>query len=158
MPRGTDCLHSSATASASARSSRPLLIPAGKFTRPAGLIDAFDMLVAVLLARRDSIAKLNQGGGWDIEIEMLFLLGGLAIRFLGSGRYALSRGRGKWDQGTNGLTRTTRTNRTTLTLQELVFLARVEESCPSTKTRPQGLAVRVVRFLRFVRVSSSFSQ
>lgn len=75
----------------------PLLLLAGKFTRPAGLVVAFNMLVAVLLARRDSIAKLNTGGGWDIELEMLFLLGGLAIWFLGSGRYALSRGEGRWD-------------------------------------------------------------
>jgi putative oxidoreductase len=75
----------------------PLFILAGKFTRPAGLIVAFNMLVATLLARRDSIAKLNQGGGWDIELEMLFLLGGAALWFLGSGRYALSRGMGRWD-------------------------------------------------------------
>ena len=75
----------------------PLLLLAGKFTRPAGLVVAFNMLVAVLLARRDSIAKLNMGGGWDIEVEMLFLLGGLAIWFLGSGRFALSRGEGRWD-------------------------------------------------------------
>lgn len=75
----------------------PLLLLAGKFSRPAGLVVAFNMLVAVLLARRDSIAKLNRGGGWDIEVEMLFLLGGLAIWFLGSGRFALSRGEGRWD-------------------------------------------------------------
>ena len=75
----------------------PLLLLAGKLTRPAGLVVAFNMLVAILLARRDSIAKLNRGGGWDIEVEMLFLLGGLAIWFLGSGRYALSRGEGRWD-------------------------------------------------------------
>lgn len=75
----------------------PLLLLAGKFTRPAGLVVAFNMLVAILLARRDSIVKLNMGGGWDIEVEMLFLLGGLAIWFLGSGRYAVSRGEGRWD-------------------------------------------------------------
>ncbi|HET9452763.1 MAG TPA: DoxX family protein [Gemmatimonadaceae bacterium] len=75
----------------------PVLLLAGKFSRPAGLVVAFNMLVAVLLARRDSIAKLNRGGGWDIEVEMLFLLGGLAIWFLGSGRFALSRGEGRWD-------------------------------------------------------------
>ena len=75
----------------------PLFILAGKFTRPAGLVVAFNMLVAILLARRDSITKLNRGGGWDIEVEMLFLLGGVALWFLGSGRYAASRGVGRWD-------------------------------------------------------------
>lgn len=75
----------------------PLLLMVGKWTRLAGLVVAFNMLVAVLLVRRDSIAKLNQGGGWDIELEMLFLLGGIAIFLLGSGKYAVSRGAGKWD-------------------------------------------------------------
>ena len=76
----------------------PLLILAGKFTRPAGLVVAFNMLVAILLARRDAIAAVSpQGGGWAIELEMLFLLGGVALWFLGSGRYAISRGRGRWD-------------------------------------------------------------
>ena len=75
----------------------PLFLLAGKFTRPAGLIVAFNMLVATLLARRDSITELNAGGGWDIELEMLFLLGGVALWFLGSGRYALSRGVGRGD-------------------------------------------------------------
>jgi putative oxidoreductase len=55
------------------------------------------MLVAIVLVRRDSITKLNQGGGWDIELEVLFLLGGIMVFLLGSGRYALSKGAGRWD-------------------------------------------------------------
>lgn len=76
----------------------PLLILAGKFTRPAGLVVAFNMFMAVIVARRDAMFALNErGGGWAIELEMLFLLGGVALWFLGSGRYALSRGTGRWD-------------------------------------------------------------
>lgn len=75
----------------------PLLLIAGKWSRLAGLVVAFNMFAAIILARRDAIAKLNQGGGWDIELEMLFLLGGIAIFLLGSGKYALSKGVGRWD-------------------------------------------------------------
>jgi putative oxidoreductase len=76
----------------------PILLIVGIFSRPAGLVVAFNMLVAVLLVRRaDMFVLSEQGGGWAIELEMLFLLGGLAIYCLGSGKYALSRGRGKWD-------------------------------------------------------------
>ena len=75
----------------------PLLLLVGKFTRPAGLVIAFNMLMAIIIARREAITKLNMGGGWDIELELLFLLGGVAIWFLGSGRYALSKGVGRWD-------------------------------------------------------------
>lgn len=75
----------------------PLLLIAGKWTRLAGLVVAFNMLCAILLARRNDIAALNQGGGWAIELEMLFLLGGVAIFLLGSGKYAVSKGMGRWD-------------------------------------------------------------
>ena len=75
----------------------PVLLIVGKWTRLAGLVIAFNMVAAVILARRDAIAKLNQGGGWDIELEVLFLVGGVVIFLLGSGRYAISRGAGKWD-------------------------------------------------------------
>lgn len=76
----------------------PILAIIGKFSRIAGLVMAFNMLMAIVLVRRDQIFSLNpQGGGWEIELEMLFLLGGVAIFLLGSGRYALSRGEGRWD-------------------------------------------------------------
>jgi putative oxidoreductase len=76
----------------------PILVIVGKFSRIAGLVIAFNMVAATLLVRRDAIFSLNeQGGGWAIELEMLFLLGGLAIFLLGSGRYAMSKGRGRWD-------------------------------------------------------------
>jgi putative oxidoreductase len=76
----------------------PILLIVGFFSRPAGLIVFINMLVAVLLARRDAMFHLaERGGGLAIEVELLFALGGLAIWCLGSGKYALSRGNGKWD-------------------------------------------------------------
>jgi putative oxidoreductase len=74
----------------------PIFLLAGYYTRPAALIVAFNMLMAIVLAQRDKIFTRNQGGGWAIELELLFLLGAIAIFFLGSGRYAISRGRGRW--------------------------------------------------------------
>jgi putative oxidoreductase len=75
----------------------PLFVIVGKFARLAGLVIAFNMLMAIIVGQRDKIGSLNQGGGWAIELELLFLLGGVAIFFLGSGRYSLSKGVGKWD-------------------------------------------------------------
>ena len=76
----------------------PILAIVGKFSRLAGVIIAFNMLTAIILVLRERIFSINpQGGGWAIELEMLFLLGGVAIALLGSGRYALSRGQGRWD-------------------------------------------------------------
>lgn len=76
----------------------PLLLIIGKWTRIAGLLVAVNMTFAILLVRRADVLKISpQGGGWVIELEMLFLLGGVAIFFLGSGRYAASRGAGTFD-------------------------------------------------------------
>lgn len=75
----------------------PVLAILGKWARLAGLVMAFNLLMAVVLVRRGDVLKLNQGGGWAIEVEMLFLIGGVAIFLLGSGRYSLSKGQGRWD-------------------------------------------------------------
>ncbi len=75
----------------------PILLALGKFTRLAGAVIAFDMLMAIVLVLRQRFFTVNQGGGWAVELEMFFLLGGVAIALLGSGRYALSGGRGRWD-------------------------------------------------------------
>jgi putative oxidoreductase len=76
----------------------PIFAMVGKFTRLAGLSIAFNLFMAIVLVLRGRIFSVNpQGGGWAIELEMFFLLGGVALFFLGSGRLSLSRGQGAWD-------------------------------------------------------------
>jgi putative oxidoreductase len=76
----------------------PLLLIAGKWSRLAGIVVAFNMFAAIMLVQRAKIFQINpQGGAWAIELEMLFLLGGVAIFFLGAGGYSVSRGQGRWD-------------------------------------------------------------
>jgi putative oxidoreductase len=75
----------------------PILLIAGIFSRPAAVVVAFNMAMAILLVQRDKFFTRNQGGGWGVELEMFFLLAAVAIFFLGSGRYAVSKGRGRWD-------------------------------------------------------------
>jgi putative oxidoreductase len=74
----------------------PILLILGIFTRPAGLVIAFELAMAIILVRSADIAKIGGGGGWAIEVEMLFLLGGLAIACLGAGRLALGKP-GRWN-------------------------------------------------------------
>ena len=75
----------------------PLLAIVGKFTRLAGLVIAFNMVMAVVVARRDAVFALNRGGGWDIELEVLFAIGGILMFLFGAGRYSASGGAGRWD-------------------------------------------------------------
>ena len=54
----------------------PVLIIAGLSVRLAGLILAFNMLVAVVLAHANDVLKIGEHGEWAIELQMLYLLGG----------------------------------------------------------------------------------
>jgi putative oxidoreductase len=70
----------------------PVLLILGLWTRLAGLVIAFNMFMAIFLARRGDIAKVDpMGGGWLIELELLFLVGALTLALTGGGRYGLGR-------------------------------------------------------------------
>jgi putative oxidoreductase len=70
----------------------PLMLIFGLWTRIAGLIIAFDMAMAIFLARLGDIGKINpMGGAWAIEVEMLFLVGALTLALAGGGRYGVTK-------------------------------------------------------------------
>ena len=72
----------------------PVFLILGLWTRPAALVVAFNMFMAILLAHRDVVFSLRErGGGWAIEHEALFLFGARVLLFLGGGRYGLRKGR-----------------------------------------------------------------
>jgi len=48
-----------------------------------------NMAVAIYLVHFKTILALGEHGAWSIETPMLYLIGALAIVFLGSGRYAV---------------------------------------------------------------------
>lgn len=75
----------------------PVLIIAGWYTRPAAVVLAFNMVVAVLLAHQGDLMQLNEHGGWALELQAFYLFGALAVALLGAGKYAVSGGNGKWD-------------------------------------------------------------
>jgi putative oxidoreductase len=75
----------------------PIFVVLGFKTRIAALIIAFNMLMTVLVGHPDIMFSINDYGGWMIETNMLYLMTAVALFFLGSGKYSLSRGRGRWD-------------------------------------------------------------
>jgi putative oxidoreductase len=75
----------------------PILILVGFATRPAGVVLAFNMVVAILLAHAGDVVRLGKSGQWAVELQMMYLLGGVAIALLGAGRYSVSRGKGRLD-------------------------------------------------------------
>lgn len=70
------------------------MILLGIGTRIGGLLITGTMVFAIWLAHMGDIGGLNQGGVWKIELQMMYFNGGLALMFLGAGRFSVSRG--KW--------------------------------------------------------------
>ena len=76
----------------------PILLIAGIFTRPAALVIAFEMLMAMFLVLGPHTFAIDrQTGALGGELQFFYLFSALAIAFLGSGSIALSKGRGRWD-------------------------------------------------------------
>ena len=70
----------------------PVLVILGLWARPAAFVIAFDMFMAIFLARRGDVAKINpMSGGWAIELELIYLVAAFAIALAGSGRYGLGK-------------------------------------------------------------------
>jgi putative oxidoreductase len=70
----------------------PILLIFGLWTRIAALIIAFDMVMAIYLARLGDIGKVNpMGGAWAIEVEAMYLVMALTLALAGGGRYGLTK-------------------------------------------------------------------
>ena len=74
----------------------PILVIVGVFSRVGGLLIAVNMVFAVALAGMSMIAQLNAFGGYALELEAFYLLGGVAVALLGAGRLGANIG-GKWN-------------------------------------------------------------
>jgi putative oxidoreductase len=75
----------------------PLFILAGLFTRPAALVIAINMIVAVLLAHTSQFFTINETGGWALELQGMYFFTALAIAVLGAGRYSIGGSNGRFN-------------------------------------------------------------
>jgi putative oxidoreductase len=67
----------------------PAAMILGVLTRAAGLVFATNMAVAVWLAHSETLLHLGKGGGYALELQLLYFIGGLTVALFGPGRYAL---------------------------------------------------------------------
>lgn len=75
----------------------PLLIIVGFLTRPAALIIAINMIVAVYLVHAAQIFTLGKTGGWALELQGMYLFTAVAIALLGAGRYSVGGTANRWN-------------------------------------------------------------
>ena len=67
----------------------PAMIIAGVFTRIGGLLVVANMIFAIWLVHAAQIFTLSKQGGWALELQGFYLFCGLAVYFLGSGKFAV---------------------------------------------------------------------
>ena len=76
----------------------PVLVLLGLFTRPAALVIAFHMVVALLLAHTSQFFTLTKSGGWALELQAFFLLSALVIALQGAGPLRVGKPATRWWQ------------------------------------------------------------
>lgn len=69
----------------------PLMLLIGFKSRIAGVIIAFNMIMALFLVHSNELLRISDTGGLTIELQLFYLLSSIAITLLGSGKYAVKR-------------------------------------------------------------------
>lgn len=65
----------------------PLLVIFGWYSRIGAAVIAINMLFAIGLVHGAELFKLNQSGGWALELQGMFLFTAIALALMGPGRY-----------------------------------------------------------------------
>lgn len=64
----------------------PLMVLAGVLVRPAALVIALNMIVAVALAHPAQLLTIGRTGGYGLELQAFYFFGALAIALLVDGK------------------------------------------------------------------------
>jgi putative oxidoreductase len=68
----------------------PLLLIVGFYARIGALLIAGNMVFAIALVHMGELGKLNDQGGWAIELQAMLLFGAIASMLLGPGKPAIN--------------------------------------------------------------------
>ena len=75
----------------------PLLVVFGLWTRPAALVIAVNMIVAVLLVHTGQLLSLSAQGGYALELQALYFVVALVVALIGAGRYSIGGIAARWN-------------------------------------------------------------
>ena len=68
----------------------PLLLICGFYARIGAALIAANMLFAFALAHTADLTRLNENGGWALELQGMFLLSAVALVLMGPGRFGIN--------------------------------------------------------------------
>ena len=74
----------------------PVLMILGIYSRISGLLVAFTMLISIYVAFPGNLLQLTKHGGLAIELNLLYLVGALAVTMIGPGKFRLGSNFGFW--------------------------------------------------------------
>jgi putative oxidoreductase len=69
----------------------PLMLIAGYFARIGAALIVVNMIVAILVAHSGDLLSLTQFGGWQLELQGMYLFTALALALMGPGRFSINR-------------------------------------------------------------------
>lgn len=75
----------------------PVLLIIGLWTRPAAVVVAVNMIVAVAIAHAGQLTELNSSGGLALELQAFYLMTAVAVALLGAGRYSVGGSAGRFN-------------------------------------------------------------
>jgi putative oxidoreductase len=75
----------------------PILVLFGIWARVGALIIVGNMIFAILLVHTGDLFKINQTGGWQLELQGMYLVAAVAVSLLGAGRYSVQGKRNRWN-------------------------------------------------------------
>ncbi|MGN5592450.1 DoxX family protein [Stutzerimonas nitrititolerans] len=75
----------------------PVLVIIGLYTRVGAVLIIGNMLVALALAHSQELFSLGSMGGWELELQGMFLFGAVAIALLGAGKYSVGGVSGRYN-------------------------------------------------------------
>ncbi|MFC4276459.1 DoxX family protein [Achromobacter aloeverae] len=75
----------------------PILVIVGLFARLGGLIIAINMLFAFGLVHSSQLFQINSQGGWQLELQGMYLAASLAVALFGAGRFSLGGANGRYN-------------------------------------------------------------
>ena len=75
----------------------PVMMIVGFWTRPAALVVAATMAVALVLGHPRELFQMTNHGGLLLEVQWMFFAGAVTVALIGAGRYSVGGAKGRWN-------------------------------------------------------------
>jgi putative oxidoreductase len=68
----------------------PLMLILGFYARLGAVLVAVNMIFATVIAHRPEVLKIDEFGGWAVELQAMYLVTAIALALMGPGRFGIN--------------------------------------------------------------------